>query len=288
MDKIQHTTVPTNGINMHVASIGTGPRAILFLHGFPELWYTWRHQLLSLSSLGYRCIAPDLRGYGDTDCPAPAAQYTSLHIVGDLFRPDRVKALVNTSVPFTPRHPKASLIAGMRAVFGDDFYMCRFQEVGEAEADFGAVETGKLLAKILTSRNPDPPCLPKHVGFRGIPDLPALPSWLTQQDIDYFASKFDRTGFTGALNYYRAIDLSWEVMGPWTGAKVTVPTKFIVGELDITLKFPRMKDYVVGGGMKADVPLLEEVVVLEGVAHFLHEESPQQVTNHIHDFFKDK
>ncbi|CAI0421368.1 unnamed protein product [Linum tenue] len=77
-------------------------------------------------------------------------------------------------------------------------------------------------------------------------------------------------------------------MGPWTGAKVTVPTKFIVGELDITLKFPRMKDYVVGGGMKADVPLLEEVVVLEGVAHFLHEESPQQVTNHIHDFFKDK
>ncbi|CAI0421370.1 unnamed protein product, partial [Linum tenue] len=156
------------------------------------------------------------------------------------------------------------------------------------EADFGAVETGKLLAKILTSRNPDPPCLPKHVGFRGIPDLPALPSWLTQQDIDYFASKFDRTGFTGALNYYRAIDLSWEVMGPWTGAKVTVPTKFIVGELDITLKFPRMKDYVVGGGMKADVPLLEEVVVLEGVAHFLHEESPQQVTNHIHDFFKDK
>ncbi|CAI0421373.1 unnamed protein product [Linum tenue] len=314
MDKIQHTTVPTNGINMHVASIGTGPRAILFLHGFPELWYTWRHQLLSLSSLGYRCIAPDLRGYGDTDCPAPAAQYTSLHIVGDLvglldglgiqrvflvghdwgaiiawhfclFRPDRVKALVNTSVPFTPRHPKASLIAGMRAVFGDDFYMCRFQEVGEAEADFGAVETGKLLAKILTSRNPDPPCLPKHVGFRGIPDLPALPSWLTQQDIDYFASKFDRTGFTGAL---KVLCRSWEVMGPWTGAKVTVPTKFIVGELDITLKFPRMKDYVVGGGMKADVPLLEEVVVLEGVAHFLHEESPQQVTNHIHDFFKDK
>ncbi|CAL1399982.1 unnamed protein product [Linum trigynum] len=317
MEKIEHTTVPTNGINMHVASIGAGPRAILFLHGFPELWYSWRHQLLSLSSLGYRCIAPDLRGYGDTDCPAPAAQYSSLHIVGDLvglldaleiqqvflvghdwgaiiawhlclFRPDRVKALVNTSVPFSPRNPKASLLAGLRAAFGDDFYMCRFQEVGEAEADFAKVETGKLLAKILTSRSPKPPCFPKHVGFSAIPDPPALPPWLTQEDIDYAAAKFDKTGFTGALNYYRSIDLSWELMGPWTGAKVNVATKFMVGELDLTLNFPRMKDYLLSGAMKEDVPLLEDVVVLKGVGHFLNEESPQEVTNHIHDFFKDK
>lgn len=68
MENIEHTTAPTNGINLHIASIGTGP-VVLFLHGFPELWYSWRHQLLSLSSLGYRCIAPDLRGYGDTDAP---------------------------------------------------------------------------------------------------------------------------------------------------------------------------------------------------------------------------
>ncbi|CAI0548942.1 unnamed protein product [Linum tenue] len=288
MEKIEHTTVPTNGINMHVASIGAGPRAILFLHGFPELWYSWRHQLLSLSSLGYRCIAPDLRGYGDTDCPAPAAQYSSLHIVGDLFRPDRVKALVNTSVPFSPRNPKASLLAGLRAAFGDDFYMCRFQEVGETEADFAKVETGKLLAKILTSRSPKPPCFPKHVGFSAIPDLQSLPPWLTQEDIDYAAAKFDKTGFTGALNYYRSIDLSWELMGPWTGAKVNVATKFMVGELDLTLNFPRMKDYLLSGAMKQDVPLLEDVVVLKGVGHFLNEESPQEVTDHIHDFFKDK
>ena len=155
MEKIEHTTVPTNGINMHIASIGTGP-VILFLHGFPELWYSWRHQLLSLSSHGYRCIAPDLRGFGDTDAPPSAASYTVLHIVGDLvglldhlgidqvfvvghdwgavmawyfclFKPDRVKALVNMSVAFRPRNPKGKPLESLRFMFGDDYYICRFQ-----------------------------------------------------------------------------------------------------------------------------------------------------------------
>ncbi|CAI0548941.1 unnamed protein product [Linum tenue] len=264
---------------MHVASIGAGPRAILFLHGFPELWYSWRHQLLSLSSLGYRCIAPDLRGYGDTDCPAPAAQYSSLHIVGDLV--GLLDALEIQQV-FLVGHDWGAIIAWHLCLFRPD------REVGETEADFAKVETGKLLAKILTSRSPKPPCFPKHVGFSAIPDLQSLPPWLTQEDIDYAAAKFDKTGFTGALNYYRSIDLSWELMGPWTGAKVNVATKFMVGELDLTLNFPRMKDYLLSGAMKQDVPLLEDVVVLKGVGHFLNEESPQEVTDHIHDFFKDK
>jgi pimeloyl-ACP methyl ester carboxylesterase len=128
MEKIEHTTVATDRINMHIASIGRGP-AILFLHGFPELWYSWRHQLLSLSFLGCRCIAPDHRGYGDTDARTSVREYTGFHIVGDLIgllnslgidlvflvghdwgamiasyfctmRPDSVKALVTTSVPF--------------------------------------------------------------------------------------------------------------------------------------------------------------------------------------------
>ncbi|CAN1814594.1 Epoxide hydrolase A [Linum perenne] len=317
MEKIEHTTVATNGINIHVASIGTGQSTILFLHGFPDLWYTWRHQMLSLSSKGFRCIAPDLRGYGDSDVPPGADKYTAFHVVGDLvglldslgiekvmlvghdwgaiiawhfclFRPDRITALVNTSVPFMPRHPKMSFLGGLRAAFGDDFYMCRFQEPGEAEEDFGGVETGKLMAKILTSRNPNPPCLPKEIGWRGIPDIQSLPKWLTEEDIKYYASKFDNTSFTGALNYYRAIDLTWELMGPWAGVKVKVPTKFIVGELDLTLKFPRMDEYLLQGGMKRDVPLLEDVVVLKDVAHFLHQESPDQVTDHIYDFFKNK
>ena len=155
MDKIEHTTVNTNGIKLHIASIGSGP-VVLLLHGFPDLWYTWRHQLLSLASLGYRAIAPDLRGYGDSDAPPSAASYTAFHIVGDLiellnslgieqvflvghdwgavmgwyfclFRPDRVKALVNMSVPFHPRNPSRKPVESMRALMGDDYYICRFQ-----------------------------------------------------------------------------------------------------------------------------------------------------------------
>jgi pimeloyl-ACP methyl ester carboxylesterase len=155
MEKIEHTVVRTNGINMHIASIGTGP-VVLFVHGFPELWYSWRHQLLYLSSLGYRCIAPDLRGYGDTDAPPSAASYTAFHIIGDLvglldhlgvdqvflvghdwgammawyfclFRPDRVKAVVNMSVPFYHRNPAINIVDGFKALLGDDYYFCRFQ-----------------------------------------------------------------------------------------------------------------------------------------------------------------
>ncbi|CAK9175345.1 unnamed protein product, partial [Ilex paraguariensis] len=155
MEKILHKNLYVNGINMHIAEIGEGP-AVLFLHGFPELWYSWRHQMLSLSSKGYRTIAPDLRGYGDTDVPPYATSYTAFHIVGDLvalldalgldqaflvghdwgavmawyfclFRPDRIKALVNTSVVFHPRSPSRKPVPSLRARFGDDYYICRFQ-----------------------------------------------------------------------------------------------------------------------------------------------------------------
>lgn len=160
MDKIEHRNILlNNGINMHIAEIGEAKKGtILLLHGFPELWYTWRHQLLSLSAAGYRALAPDLRGYGDTDAPRCAESYTSFHVVGDLislidhfhidqiflvghdwgaiiawhfslFRPDRIKALVNLSVPFTPRNPTIKPVERLRNSLGDDFYICRFQVV---------------------------------------------------------------------------------------------------------------------------------------------------------------
>lgn len=155
MEGIVHRTVEVNGIKMHVAEKGEGP-VVLFLHGFPELWYSWRHQIISLSSLGYRAVAPDLRGYGDTEAPASISSYTCLHIVGDIvalidslgvdqvflvahdwgaiigwyfcmFRPDRIKAYVCLSVPFMPRNPRVKPLAAFRAGYGDDYYICRFQ-----------------------------------------------------------------------------------------------------------------------------------------------------------------
>lgn len=155
MEGIKHKTVELNGIKIHIAEKGEGP-IVLFLHGFPELWYSWRHQIQTLSSLGYRAVAPDLRGFGDTDAPSSISSYTGFHIVGDLvalidflgadqvflvahdwgaiigwyfcmFRPERIKAYVCLSVPFLRRNPKVKTVDGMHALYGDDYYIVRFQ-----------------------------------------------------------------------------------------------------------------------------------------------------------------
>ncbi|KAL5539973.1 hypothetical protein UlMin_043699 [Ulmus minor] len=301
MEKIEHSTITTNGINIHIASIGTGP-VVLFLHGFPELWHSWRHQLLYLSSHGYRAIAPDLRGYGDTDAPPSPASYSVLHLVGDLvflvghdwganiawifclFRPDRVKALVNLGVPYIPRTP--SVFPGFEALFGDDFYICRFQEPGEIERDFASEDTATVLKKIYTSFGPNPMRIPKEEGIKGVKAPETLP-WLTEEDLNYCANKFNSKGFTGGLNYYRAITLNWDLIAPWTGAQIKVPTKFIVGDQDSSyVLFPGMKEYVNGSGFKNNVPLLQEVVVMEGVGHFINQAKPDEISSHIYDFIK--
>ncbi|CAI0423392.1 unnamed protein product [Linum tenue] len=315
---ITHSTISTNGINMHVASIGIGPATILFLHGFPELWYTWRHQLISLSALGYRCIAPDLRGFGDTDAPSSPAKYTAFHIVGDLvglldalkidkvflvghdwgaamawyfcrLRPDRVTAVVNLSVPPLRQSPAFNFVEAFRAAYGDEYYFCRFQEVGKVEEEFAEVETGKLMVKLFTLfSKPDPPMVPRETGFRGLPDPPSLPSWLSEEDVQYYASKFQKSGFTGGLNYYRALPLTGELMGPWAGgdSKYTVPAKFIVGDQDVVYVMVGIKDYIHSEEFKKEVPLLEEVVVMEGVPHFPNLVKPHEITQHILDFIK--
>ncbi|XP_048137954.1 epoxide hydrolase A-like isoform X2 [Rhodamnia argentea] len=326
MENIQHRTVRTNGINMHVAWVGDGPDTVLFIHGFPELWYSWRHQLVSLAALDYRAVAPDLRGYGGTVAPPSAASYTAFHVVGDLvgmldalgigrafvvghdwgaviawylclLRPDRVKALVNTSVPWYPGgtwfpcDPEKKPVESIRAMHGDDYYVCRFQEPGEMEEDFAKADTAKLIQLFLTSRDPGPPIVPKDLGFSGMTKLfeqhqIELPSWLTEDDVSFYATEFSRTGFTGALNYYRCLDLNWELLAPWAGARVEVPVKFIVGDQDLAYHIPGVKEYIHGGGFKQAVPNLEEVVVMEGAAHFIQQEKAQEITSHIHDFIK--
>ncbi|WJX85366.1 hypothetical protein P8452_67827 [Trifolium repens] len=318
MEGIEHRTVEVNGIKMHIAEKGNkdGP-VVLFLHGFPELWYSWRHQIVALSSLGYHAVAPDLRGYGDTDAPSSISSYTGFHIVGDIvalidllgvdqvflvahdwgaiigwylcmFRPERIKAYVCLSVPFLRRNPKIKTVDAMRAAYGDDYYICRFQEPGKMEAEMAEVGTAYVLKNILTTRKTGPPIFPKgEYGYGFNPDMPnSLPSWLTEDDLAYFISKFEKTGFTGGLNYYRNFNPNWELMAPWNEVKIKVPVKFITGELDMIYTSLNMEEYIHGGGFKEDVPNLEEVIVQKGVAHFNNQEAAEEISNHIYEFIK--
>ncbi|KAK1438419.1 hypothetical protein QVD17_04228 [Tagetes erecta] len=318
METIDHKTITINGINLHIAEKGEGP-IVLLLHGFPELWYSWRHQILFLAAHGYRAVAPDLRGYGDTT-GAPLndpTKFTALHVVGDivalidslgadkvfvvghdwgaiiawnlcLFRPDKVKALVSLSVHFIPRNPQRKPVDNFRLAYGDAHYICRFQEPGEIEGVFANIGTKQVITKFLTYRDPAPFYFPKDnsLGDADHHTPIVLPSWLTEEDIDYYLKKFEQTGFTGGINYYRCFDLNWELGAAWTDGKVNVPVKFVVGELDLVYNIPGVKDYIHNGGFKKDVPLLEEVVVIEGVAHFITQEIPDKVNQHIFDFLQ--
>ncbi|MBA0684113.1 hypothetical protein Goari_025718, partial [Gossypium aridum] len=294
---------------------GQGP-VILFVHGFSELWYPWRHQIAALSSKGYRPVAPDLRGYGDTYSPDSVTCYTCFHIVGDLvellntiapdqqvfvvghdwgaiiawylclFRPDKVKAVFTLSVPFTPRNPQMKPTDGWRAIYGNDYYICRFQEPGEIEAEFAEMGTETVMKALLTYRVPDPLMLPKGKPFGHSANTPiTLPSWLSEEEVNYYVTKFNKSGFTGVINYYRNFDRNWELMAPWGGCEVKVAAKFVVGDVDLVYHMPGMKEYIHNGGFKKDVPMLEEVVVMEGVGHFIHMEKPDEINNLIYDFF---
>ncbi|EPS69185.1 hypothetical protein M569_05583, partial [Genlisea aurea] len=307
---VKHSTVKVNGVDIHFAEEGDGP-LVLFLHGFPEFWYTWRHQLPALAAEGYRAVAPDLRGYGLSESPPDASSYSCLHVVGDivglinrlgggggafvvahdwgamiawylcLFRPDLVKAYVALSVPFRPRNPAAKPVAVLRAVFGDDYYMCRFQNPKSSKVGSAAV-----IKSILSNRSPDPPRLPAENPFGFNDSKLRLPDWLTEEDLKTYSENFDRSGFTGGLNYYRALDLNWELTGGLDGAKVTVPVKLIVGELDMVYNMVGVKEYVHGGGIKRDVPLLEDCVVIPNAGHFINQEAPHLINSHVLDFIR--
>ncbi|MCL7037515.1 hypothetical protein MKW94_001091 [Papaver nudicaule] len=310
---INHRTVDVNGIKMHVAEKGQGP-VVLLVHGFPSLWYSWRHQILALAAAGYRAVAPDLRGYGDTDAPKSAQTYTCFHIVGDLvalidtlgqdkvfvvghdwgaiicwylclFRPDKVKALVNLSVTFTPRKPTMKPLDALKAIYGDEYYIIRFQEPGEMENEFAQVGCETVFRNFLCYHTPAPLKIPKDKGFA--PEGPVtLPSWLSEEDIQYYTCKYEKSGFTGGINYYRNLNVNWELTAPWTGAQVRVPVKFIVGDQDLSYHIPGVNEYVHSGLMKKDVPFLHEVVVLKGVGHFIMEERADEISRHIIDFLK--
>jgi pimeloyl-ACP methyl ester carboxylesterase len=313
--EIAHRTVEANGIAIHLAEAGSGS-PVLLCHGFPESWHSWRHQLKALAEAGYRAIAPDMRGYGQTGQPHDIDQYTLFHLVGDmvgvlealsapqavvvghdwgapvawhcaLLRPDRFRAVAGLSVPFVPRGSKRPTTV-MPQTESLLFYQLYFQAPGVAEAELER-SPRDTIRRLLYSGSGDAPrgsdntlgdnapgMVPRTGGFltRTI-DPPALPAWLTEADIDFYAREFARSGFRGGLNYYRNIDRNWELLAPFAGAKVTVPALYIAGDREVVVKFPRFDQLI--SNLKMFVPNLTKTIMLPGCGHWTQQERASEV-----------
>jgi len=312
MVDVAHREIDVGGLRMHVAERGEGPLVVL-LHGFPESWYSWRHQIDALSGAGFRVVAADQRGYGATDAPEEVDRYTLIDLVGDviglidavgggraivvghdwgapvawhtaLLRPDRVLGVAGLSVPFTPRTP-VSPMRMWREAFGDRFYQVYFQAPGVAEAELEA-DVAETMRRLLVGASGDRPpggaslgagVLPEGGGFLDV--LRAgdeLPAWLTPDDLEVFVAQFSRTGFTGGLNWYRNQDRSWELLAPWQGAVVTPPALYIAGTRDPVLGFPGMDRLL--PALRTFVPDLRDSVLLDGCGHWTQQERPDEVS----------
>jgi pimeloyl-ACP methyl ester carboxylesterase len=317
MAEIRHRTIETNGIRMHAAEAGEGP-LVLLCHGFPESWYSWRHQLSALAASGFHAVAPDMRGYGGTDAPEAIEQYTLLHLVGDMvglldalgagtaviaghdwgapvawlaaqLRPDRFRGVVGLSVPFR-RRGSARPTTVMPQTEDAIFYQLYFQTPGVAEAEYGA-HVRAVFHPGMTALSGDAPPGARPFGmvprqgpaFRWDAELP-LPSWLTAADVDFYTAEFTRTGFRGGLNYYRNIDRNWELLAPFDGLPVTVPALFIAGERDPVLRFPGADRHI--AEQKTYVPRLLASIIVPGCGHWVQQERPQEVNAALLDFLR--
>ena len=317
--KANQRMIDTNGIKMHITEQGEGPLVIL-CHGFPELGYSWRHQMPALAEAGFHVVAPDQRGYGKTDCPEPIEAYNILQLVGDivglvhalgeekaviaghdwgapvafncaLLRPDIFHALMLLSVPFSPRSWGGTRpTEAMKKMAGDNqFYIVYFQEPGRVEKELEA-NVRETMVKALYSLSGNPPpekrwnfLFGKNQTFLDSVHIPdTLPGWLTEQDVDVFTEGFERTGFRGGVNWYRNIDRNWEMTPFLSGAKIHQPSLFIAGELDAVITMQRAGF----DNLEDAVPNLKEKILVPGAGHWVQQERPEEVNTALVDFLK--
>ena len=219
--------VATNGIELNIAEAGEGP-LVLLLHGFPESWYSWRHQFAPVAKAGYHVVAPDMRGYGKSDKPHEIEAYNQVEVRKDiigligalgydkaivighdwgaptawacaLHHPDKVRAVGALSVPFMPRSPVQPMPA-MREMFkGQFFYQLYFFEPGVAEAEFEAdIRTALKKFLVMAGGETDLTTLPakgpEDDMFTGLPNPKTLPAWLSEEDLDFYTGEFERIG----------------------------------------------------------------------------------------------
>ena len=311
-DDVTHRLVEVPGGRIHLAEQGTGP-LVLLVHGFPESWYSWRHQLPALAAAGYRAVAIDVRGYGRSSKPTDVAAYRILDHVADnvgvvhalgeeraivighdwgspiaansaLLRPDVFTAVALLSVPYTPRgaHRPTDVFAGLDDGHGGEFYISYFQAPGRAEAEIEPDVRGWLTgiyASLSGGAVPKDEIVPMLFVRPGgqmadrFPEKTARPAWMTEADLDFFAGEFERTGLTGPLNRYRNVDRDWADLAAWSRAPLTQPSLFIGGELDGPTAWQARSIASFGTIM----PGLIGSHILAGCGHWVQQERPDEV-----------
>jgi pimeloyl-ACP methyl ester carboxylesterase len=291
-----------------------GAPVVVLTHGFPELAYSWRHQIPVLAAAGYHVLAPDQRGYGGSSRPDAIDAYDIHQLTADivgllddvgaqravwighdwgapvawhapLLHPDRVSAVVGMSVPPTPRS-KTQPTKVWRKLLGENFfYILYFQEPGVADAELNgdpARTVRRMMGGLRTSDDQSAALRMAAPGPEGfidrLPEPDALPDWITQDEIDHYISEFSRTGFTGGLNWYRNFDRNWETTPDLTGAKISVPSLFMAGTADPVLTFIRADraSEMISGPYRQ--------VMIDGAGHWLQQERPDEVNAALLDF----
>jgi pimeloyl-ACP methyl ester carboxylesterase len=312
MDFPQARFVRTNGIRMAVHARGAGP-AVVLLHGFPELAFSWRHQLPALAEAGYCALAPDLRGYGRTDKPEGVASYALDELVADvtclldaygldsaflvahdwgallawqiaLLHPDRVRGLVALNIPFLPR-PPVDPIAYMRDRFGSDFYIVNFQDSDAADrlCDSDPARVFEVMMRRGQISRREFESLPP--GMRAFSLLAALARTelrgeplLTAEEARVYVDAFAAGGFTAPINWYRNWTANWEATAD-VEQTVRVPALFI-GAVDDVIISPAQIE-----AMRPHVEDLE-IRMLEDCGHWTQQEQPGRVNALLLDWLR--
>jgi pimeloyl-ACP methyl ester carboxylesterase len=320
LERISFRFIETNGIRMRIAEMGDSGPLVILAHGWPESWYSWRHQMVALADAGYRVVAPDMRGYGQTEAPQAVEDYNITELAADmvgivdafgeeqaiimghdwgsivawntvLLHPERFSALVAMSVPYGGR-PSRSPLEVWKQQFGDNFYYILYhQEPGVAEAEYDSDPRGLLSRLYLSPTSPrEAPQVTDPLRSAGgwIPRLGAptsLPDWLNEEDLDYVVSLFESAGFRGGINYYRNFHRNWEITPQLSGAKVTVPTLFVAGERDVVIGGASQEQLT--GSMSRVVEDLRGVVLLPEAGHWIQQELPEDTNRAVLEFLNE-
>ncbi len=306
---MQHRLVEVRGGRIHLVVEGEGP-LVLLVHGFPELWYSWRHQLPALAAAGFRAAAIDVRGYGRSSAPAGVDAYGLLSHVADnvgvvralgaetaavighdwgstisatsaLMRPDVFTAVGLLSVPYVPPGgPRPTSV--LAAAGGDEeFYVSYFQKSGRAEAEIEPDVRG-WLAGFYTALSGAAGSEAGHRVFT-VPSGGAMrdrfsdapsPAWLGDEDLDVYAQAFEHTGMTGALNRYRNMDRDWADLAAWEGAVIRQPSLYLAGAQDASTTW--LADAI--ENHRSSMPGLVSQHILDGRGHWHQQEAPDEVT----------